>query len=264
MQRTLGMDAPSAKKPLPINHFLPYWAVFQNDLKQTFRSWIYRAWVLVSLGAAVGYLLYRFGAKQVGGFVQPAPEMMSDLMHWVALGSVTLIIVLTAGTICSERGTMADSVLSRGISRYQYFLGKWHARLAMVLGTFLVIAVLAMIGSIVLLHSENMDLRGSLVALATVAALLILVITCGVSVSALSNNTVVSIAIVWMALYSIGFVLSLLPETYPSPDRALQALPRILRGDFNMHMLSRLISGALSLSLFAALVGMVGFSRRDV
>src|ERR1700730_7589060 len=158
------MDAPVAKKPLQVNHFLPYWAVFQNDLKQTFHSWIYRAWVVVSLGAAVGYLLYRFGAKQVGGFVQPAPEMISDLMNWVAFGSVTLGIVLTAGAICSERGPMADSVLSRGISRYQYFLGKWHARLAVVLGTFLVIALLAMLGSIILLHSENMDLRGSLLA----------------------------------------------------------------------------------------------------
>src|SRR5437660_6826909 len=168
------MDAPPL--PLPVkkprrNRFLPYWAVFQADLKQTLKSWIYRVWVLVSLGAGVGYLLYRFGAKQVGGFVQPAPEMISDLMHWVAFGSVTLIIALTAGAICSERGTMADSVLSRGISRYQYFLGKWHARLAVVLGTFVIIAVLALVGSFFMLHSDNLKLDGSVIALATVASL---------------------------------------------------------------------------------------------
>ena len=103
------MDVPAKVK---MNRFLPYWAVFQADLRQTLTSWIYRVWVLVSLGAAVGYLLYRFGAKQVGGFVQPAPEMLSDLMQWVAFGSVTLVIVLTAGAICAERGTMADSVLN--------------------------------------------------------------------------------------------------------------------------------------------------------
>ncbi len=201
------MDAPNAVKAVKINRLLPYWAVFQADLRQTLTSWIYRVWVLVSLGAAVGYLLYRFGAKQVGGFVQPAPEMMSDLMNWVAFGSVTLVIVLTAGAICSERGTMADSVLSRGISRYQYFLGKWHARLTVVLGTFFVIALLALIGSFFMLHSDSLSLIGSAIALLTVAAILFMVITCGVSVSALSNNTVVSIAIVWMALYSAGFAL---------------------------------------------------------
>ena len=258
------MDAPNAVKPVKINRLLPYWAVFQADLRQTLTSWIYRVWVLVSLGAAVGYLLYRFGAKQVGGFVQPAPDMMSDLMNWVAFGSVTLVIVLTAGAICSERGTMADSVLSRGISRYQYFLGKWHARLAVVLGTFFVIALLALIGSFFMLHSDSLSLIGSAIALLTVAAILFIVITCGVSVSALSNNTVVSIAIVWMALYGAGFALSLLPETYPSPDRALHALPQVLKGFYDWQMLSRLVCGSLSLSLLVALVGMFGFSRRDV
>src|SRR5437879_8296293 len=155
------MDTPIAVKAVRINRFLPYWAVFQADLKQTLKSWIYRVWVLVSLGAGVGYLLYRFGAKQVGGFVQPAPEMISDLMNWVAFGSVTLIIALTAGAICSERGTMADAVLSRGISRYQYFLGKLHARLAVVLGTFVIIALLALIGSFFMLHSDSLSLPGS-------------------------------------------------------------------------------------------------------
>jgi ABC-2 type transport system permease protein len=259
------MDAPAAPvKTVKINRFLPYWAVLQADLKQTLNSWIYRVWVLVSLGAAIGYLLYRFGAKQVGGFVQPAPDMISDLMNWVAFGSVTLVIVLTAGAICSERGTMADSVLSRGISRYQYFLGKWHARLAVVLGTFFIIAVLALIGSFFMLHSEGLTLLGSAIALATVASLLVMVITCGVSVSAVSNNTVVSIAVVWMVLYSAGFALSLLPESYPSPDRALQALPRVLKGFYDGQMVSRLVIGSLSVSLLVALTGMIGFSRRDV
>jgi ABC-type transport system involved in multi-copper enzyme maturation permease subunit len=258
------MDAPVPIKAVRLNRFLPYWAVFQADLKQTLRSWIYRVWVLVSVGAGVGYLLYRFGAKQVSGFVQPAPDMISDLMNWVAFGSVTLVIALTAGAICSERGTMADSVLSRGISRYQYFLGKWHARLAVVLGTFLVIAVLALIAAFLMLHSDSLSLAGSGMALVTVAAILVLVITFGVSVSAMSSNTVVSIAIVWTILYSAGFALSLLPESYPSPDRALQALPRVLKGFYDWQMISRLISGSLAISLIVALGGMFGFSRRDV
>ena len=258
------MDIPTPIKAIKLNRFLPYWAVFQADLRQTLTSWMYRVWVLVSLGAAVGYLLYRFGAKQVGGFVQPAPEMMSDLMNWVAFGSVTLVIALTAGAICAERGTMADSVLSRGISRYQYFLGKWHARLAVVLGTFFVIALLAFIGSFFMLQSDSLSLIGSAVALLSVMAILFMVITCGVSVSALSSNTVVSIAVVWMALYATGFALSLLPETYPSPDRALHALPQVLKGFYDWQMVRRLVTGSLCLSVFVALVGMIGFSRRDV
>src|SRR6266446_4424532 len=139
---TTPIGAPSRVR---LNRFLPYWAVFQADFKATFNSWIYRVWVLLSVSVAAGYLLYRFGAARVSGMIQSAPDTIGDLLHWVIYGSVTLIIALTAGTICAERGTMADSVLSRGISRYQYFLGKWHARLSLVLITYILQSTLALI-----------------------------------------------------------------------------------------------------------------------
>src|SRR5262249_22813327 len=120
------MDTPAAARPVKIKRWLPYWPVFQADVQQTLRNWVYRTWVLVSLLTAVGYLLYRYGAVREARIIQPASGLVSDLLRWTVLGSVTLIIMLTAGSISSERGTMADSVLSRGISRYQYFLGKWH------------------------------------------------------------------------------------------------------------------------------------------
>jgi ABC-2 type transport system permease protein len=247
-----------------INRFLPYWAVFQADLKQTLHSWIYRVWVLLSFGASIGYLLYRFGAKQVSGMMQPAPETVGDLMHWVIYGSLTLIIVLTAGAICAERGTMADSVLSRGISRYQYFLGKLHARLLLVLTTYFAMCLVALLGGVFLLHGEALTLSGSLVAIVTVASVLVIVVTCGVSVSAVSSNTVVSIAIVWIALYGVGFAMSLLPAVYPSPDRALHRLPDILRGSYDLRVAYELVLGSLVVSCVIGLVGMIFFSRRDV
>lgn len=258
------MDAPTTLPAIRINRFLPYWAVLGSDVRQTINSWIYRLWVLLSLASAVGYLLYRFGAKQMGGFVANAPEIVGDLLTWVVWGSVTLIIVLTAGTISGERGTVADSVLSRGISRYQYFLGKWHARLMVILSTYLVLAVTALCGSFLLLHSDTLTIDGSVVAIIVVGALLVLVITCGVSVSALSTSTVVSITLVWLLLYGCGFLMSLLPAHYPAPDRALQNLPNVLKGYYDWHMISRLVSGALSMSLLIALAGMIGFARRDV
>jgi hypothetical protein len=258
------MDAPQAPAAVRINPFLPYWAVFQADLKQTLQSWIYRVWVLLSFGASLGYLLYRYGAKEVSGMVQPAPEMVGDLLRWVVFGSVTLIIVLTAGAICAERGTMADAVLSRGISRYQYFLGKLHARLLLVLTTYFAMCLLALLGGLFLLHGESLTPDGSLVAILTVAAVLVIVVTSGVSVSACSSNTVVSIAIVWLSLYGVGFVLSLLPAPYPSPERALERLPEILRGHYDLRAAYQLALGSLGISFAISMVGMFLFSRRDV
>src|SRR5947209_3242112 len=191
------MDAVATKKPVKINRWLPYWAVFQADVRQTMQSWLYRTWVIMSVLAAVGYLLYLLGAFRIAGVQQSDVRYISDLLKWTVIGSVTLIIIMTVGSISSERGTMADSVLSRGISRYQYFLGKWHARLAAILGTFFVMSALWLVASFFLLHQE-LKLSGALVALVTVAGLLMVVITLGVAVSAVSNSTVLGIAILWM------------------------------------------------------------------
>jgi ABC-type transport system involved in multi-copper enzyme maturation permease subunit len=243
---------------------LPYWAVFQADLHQTLNSWVYRVWVLLSVLAAVGALLYRFGAYRVAGMRPSGSELMSELLHWTVLGSVTLIIILTGGCISSERGTMADSVLSRGISRHQYFLGKWHARLAAVLTTFFVLGALVLAASFLVLHDEELSLVGSLAALATVAALLAIVISCGVTISAITNSTVLGIAGLWMVLYGTGFLLSLLPAGYPSPDRALRMLPNMLRGLYDGEVVLRLVVGAGITSTVIAGIGLACFSHRDV
>ncbi|MBM4072439.1 MAG: ABC transporter permease [Planctomycetes bacterium] len=257
------MDTPALPKAYKINRFLPYWAVFQADLKQNLRSWLFRAWVFLSLAAAFGYMLYRYGAKQVG-FIQPASTLISELLTYVVLGTVTIILMLTGGTICSERGTMADSVLSRGISRFQYFFGKWHARLAAILGSYLVMSIIVMVSAYCLLHGESLSLWGAAVAILAVGAILAVVITIGVTLSALVNTTMVSIAIGWMLVNASCFLLSMLPDNYPTPDRMLKNLPNILRGMFDLTMMSRFIGISLGVSLAVALVGMVLFARRDV
>src|SRR2546421_10820290 len=99
------MDA-TAAKPVKINRWLPYWAVFQADVRQTLRSWVYRAWVLMSVLAAVGYLLYCLGAYREAGLIQLDSVFISNLLRGTLIGSVTLIIVMTVGCISSERGTM--------------------------------------------------------------------------------------------------------------------------------------------------------------
>ncbi len=257
------MDTPAATAPVKIKRWLPYWAVFQADVRATMQSWVWRTWVLVSVLVTVGYSLYRYGAEHEGFVLQSASQLVTDLLRWTILGSVTLIIVLTAGSISSERGTMADSILSRGISRHQYFLGKWHARLVTVLLTFFVLGTAALVSSHFLLH-EELSLIGSVAALLIVAALLAMVSTCGVAVSAITNSTKTGIAALWIAVYGAGIVLSLLKKNEASPMWLIQILPNVLHGQFNWHMVGRLMGWSALMSLAAAILGMAYFSRRDV
>lgn len=257
------MDATTPNAPVAINRWLPYWAVLQADVHQTLRSWVYRVWVLVSLLSAVGYLLYRVGLAHEAGIVQPASRLVSDLLRWALLGSISLVVVLCAGSISSERGTMADSVLSRGISRYQYFLGKWHSRLATLLATFLVMSAALLLASAFLLH-EDLSAPGCAMALLTVTALLAAIISCGVAVSAICNSTLLGVALLWVLLYGGGLLLAVLPPRYPSPDRLFATLPYVLRGYYDPRALLELAGWAAGLSVFVAAVGAAHFARRDV
>jgi hypothetical protein len=257
------VDSPAPIKATKINRWLPYWAVFQADLRQTLQSWVYRVWILVSVLAAAGYLLYRIGIQHEAGMIQSASTLVSDLLRWSALGSVTLVIALTGGSISSERGTMADSVLSRGISRYQYFLGKWHARLVSVLSTFLAMGLVALVGGHFFLEGD-LSLWGSAIALATLVAFLAAVTTCGVTVSAVVNSTMLGITVVWILVHAVGFGLNLLPSRFLSPERVLNGLPGILRGVYNLEALGRLIGWSALGSTVVACLGLAVFGRRDV
>jgi ABC-2 type transport system permease protein len=74
----------------------------------------------------------------------------------------------------------------------------------------------------------------------------------------------ISIAVVWLILYGSGFLLSLLPTNFPTPDRVLVNLPNILRGFYDAQLIGRLLLWSLGVSLAIAIFGMISFSRRDV
>ncbi|HEV7215243.1 MAG TPA: ABC transporter permease, partial [Chloroflexota bacterium] len=135
------MDAQPAVVTVKFNKFLPYWAVLQTDLRQTLRGWVFRLWVFVAVLAAGGILLYRVGVYREAGIIQSAAAQCGDLFRLLVLGSLALVVVLAVSAVGAERGTVADSVLSRGISRHQYFFAKWHARLAVVVSTFAILAI---------------------------------------------------------------------------------------------------------------------------
>lgn len=253
--------------PMPVaaryRRWLPYVAVLQTDLRQTLRSWVYRLWVLAMFLAAFGYLLYRMGVHREAGLIQQAASVMSDLLRWVVLGSAAVISALTVGSISGERGTLADSVLSRGISRYQYFLAKWHSRLISVLGTYVTMSIGMLLASYLLLH-ENLSLSGSLAGVAIIGGVFLLVASAGVMLSALCNNSRVAMTALWLVLYGGGALLELLPTQYPTPDRILQQLPEILRGYYDPHLVSQVLTVTVTGSCLCALVGLVGFAQRDV
>jgi hypothetical protein len=261
------MDASPPVVTVRFNKFLPYWAVFQTDLRLTARSWVYRLWVAMTVLAAAGLLLYRVGLHKEAGLFQSAAAQCGDLFRLMVVGSLALVVVLAVSAIGSERGTVADSVLSRGISRHQYFLAKWHARLVVVTATFATLSVAVLLASYLLFKDDSqsdLSVGGGLVAVLAVCAGLAAIVSWGVTIGALANGTVLGIAVFWLVLYGSGFLLSLLPEPWPSPERQLARLKFVLQGQYNADALVQLLVCSGVLCATAAVVGLIGFSKRDV
>jgi putative exporter of polyketide antibiotics len=260
------MDSPPVVT-VRFNKFLPYWAVFRTDLRQTVRGWVYRLWVLMTVVAAAGFLLYRVGLHREAGLVQSAADQCGDLFRLLVLGSLALVVVLAVSAVGAERGSAADAVLSRGISRHQYFLAKWHARLAAVVLTFAALSAGVLAAGHLLFKTDaetDLTLGGAAAAVAAVAAVLAAIVSWGVTVGALANGTVLGITVFWLVLYGAGFLLSLLPEPWPSPGRELARLTFVLRGQVRDGFVLNLVAGSAGLCAAAAAVGLVGFSRKDV
>lgn len=259
------MDAatPVAPPAPRFNPLLPYFAVFRTDLRLTAQSWVFRLWVLVSVVTAVGYGLYKFGIHREVGLVQSASEQTGALLRTVGLVTLAFVSLLALSGVSGERGSVADSILSRGISRRQYFLAKWHARTLVLLVAFAALSAVVLTAYHYLLEPD-VTLGGGIAATLVALAVLAAVIAWGVTVGALANGTVIGITLFWLALFGALFLLSFLPEPFPSPALAAGRLRSILRGNYDSIEVAKLVGLFLTVALAGAAVGLVGYSRKDV
>ena len=257
------MDAPTTTPTIRFNRLLPYWAVLQTDVRQTLRSWVFRVWVLMTVVAAGGSIVYKVGVHREAGIVQTASVQSGDLLRALIAGSLGLIALLAVSGVAAERSTVADAVLSRGISRHQYFLAKLHARVFVVIATFAVLATAVLISHHFLLDPD-LSFAGGAVATLMVAAALVAVVSWGVTIGALSNGTVIGITLFWLGLSGGLLILSVLPDPYPTPDRILARLKFVLRGQYDPAIVGQVVFAGAVLSAAATAVGLFGFGRKDV
>ena len=111
---------------------------------------------------------------------------------------------------------------------------------------------------------SDLSFGGGLAAVLAVCAVLAAIVSWGVTIGALTNGPMLGITVFWLVLYGSGFLLSLLPEPWPSPDRQLARLKFVLQGQYNPAVLTQLLVASSVLCAVAAVVGLIGFSKRDV
>lgn len=294
MGKGLSMDAAIPYPSVRFNRLLPYWAVLRTDIRSVLRSWAFWLWVSMFVAVASGHVIYRYALMKSGNLQDhnrtalTAAAQTSSVIQVILSSSLAVIAFLSVSSISSERTTVADAVLSRGISRRAYFLAKWHARLVTVLGTFCVLSLGLLFIYYMLLGDgsvvekvtvtnpdgttavqdkvifSGLSIIGSVLGVMMVAAGLGVVVSAGVSIGAMSNSTLFGITIAWVALYGGLSLTTLLPEGYPTPGLVLGRLTQIMQGQYELALVGRVIGYSAIASLVAALVGLIAFDRKDV
>lgn len=260
MDATATATAPSGPR---FNQLLPYFAVLRTDLRQTFHSWLFRLWVIVVMVAAVGYGLYKFGIHREVGLVQSASEQSGVLLGTLGIVTLAFVSLVAVHAVSGERGTVADSILSRGISRRQYFAAKWHARSVVLVVAFALLAAGVLTAYHYLLESD-LSLAGCAAGIAVAAAVLAAVIAWGVTVGAMANGTVIGTTLFWLVLFGGLFLVSFLPSPFPNGAGLLTTLRTTLRGNFDPTRVMWAIGVCLAVAGAGGAVGLIGYSKKDV
>ncbi|MCS7167108.1 MAG: ABC transporter permease [Gemmatales bacterium] len=244
--------------------WLPFAAVLVMEWRQTWRSWTFRVAMLLLAALAIGYVLHRAAIYHQAGIVQSASSILAELCQASLIIGPTLMILLSAGTIAGERGTLADSVLSRGISRYAYFFGKWLGRLAALLGGLLLLGLIVWFLAYVLLRHEDLSFLGTLWALALLLSVLAAIATIGVFFSAVCPSTALALMLAWVIVHGAGALLWLTRLTPIHPQGLWKWFPFLIWGQYDTWAVFRALAWAWLVASFAALLAVVHFSRCDL
>lgn len=281
------MDSPARTSRTLLSFLLPLAAVYQEDLRQSVRHWAFIAWAVV--GTMLTVIWFAAPREQappkpqpIVGQVQvasmqsvaptppaPAPavvptasQLAAKLLRVHLLLWASFVIALGATAISGDADSAPESILCRGVGRWQYFLGKSAARITAVVALLVVLTLPAIVVG-ALRMPNDLTAGGVMRGIWTVALTLGALTALSVAGSSWFKNPLVGTALVWMTLYGAGIVAAVLEVTPVSPLVLVETLPDLLRGSEPM-LHAQLPVFLTSAALAATLVSMTAYSFRDV
>jgi ABC-2 type transport system permease protein len=221
------------------------------------RSWAVRIWLILMTLQAMFMILVSTGEDS------SAADALTALLGAFPVIWSTFIIINTSGAVSSEAGVVADSILSKAVTRYDYILAKMAARLAMVIGLYLIITLPA--AYLVSRYGQgSLDAGGTAWGITLIGMTLVLLTTLSVAFSTLFNRTLVALIVVWFLWYSAGGIAALFQVNDLSPLHIVDSLPNLLVGNYVAADQWRSLFGFVALSAVVIIVAVVHFAHKDL
>jgi len=203
---------------------MAFQALLENDLKSMVSSWGVRIW----LGLAA---LLAIVSLPVALSERPGAQALAEVLGTYPLIWSTFAIVLSAGAVSSETGVVADSILSKAVTRYEYIVAKLASRLVTVLGVYLLVAI----PSAYLTYRYGtgpLSTSGIVWGVLLIGLNMVLLTSLSVTFSTLFSRTLVAVMGAWFLWYMAGGIFAVLEIEHLSPLHLVENLPAILQGDY--------------------------------
>lgn len=206
---------------------MPVLALTSFELRTLWKGWLVRLW----LGAA---LLLNFLSLLGWWQILPDALLVSSLLFpFLVFPWFVVILTLGAAAVGGARmETLADGILSRPITRFEFVVASWLARAVTVLAVFVLATVPpALIG----IYAERaapedmITLDGALVALILVLIVLWSILSLGFLLGVLFRNGWIAVLLAFFLWYPINGILSTFRLAELSPISLNQGTPVVLR-----------------------------------
>jgi len=206
---------------------MPYLAILEHDLKALWASRLVRLW----LAATAIMTLFLSAANWVK--FQDGTLIASLLFPYLVFPWFFVVVVLGVSPVSGSRAeVLADGILSRPVSRHEYLLAAWSARVLLVLGVYLVVMIPAI--AIVTLArrpvpEDTVTLFGIVSTLAVVGLVLTFLVSLGFLAGTLLRKPLLAAVVLIFVWYPIGVVLNAFSLEEFSPISLSRAMSTQLR-----------------------------------
>jgi ABC-type transport system involved in multi-copper enzyme maturation permease subunit len=206
---------------------MPYLAILGHDLRALWASRLVRLWL-----AATAMLTLLLAAANWTKFPN-ATLIASLLFPYLVFPWFFVVVVLGVSPVSGARAeVLADGILSRPVSRYEYLLAAWSARVLLVLGVYLVVMV-PVIAIVTLakrpVPDDAVTLFGIVSALGVVALVLTFLVSLGFLAGTLLRKPLLAAVVLIFVWYPIGVVLNAFSLEEFSPISLSRAMSTQLR-----------------------------------
>ncbi len=235
-----------------------YLYLLRLDMEQLARSWLVRVWILLLAGPAGFFVVVAANEGEL------ASETLAAYMAAVLAPLSWLVVsVLSASAVNGEANIVADSILSRSVTRRAYIWSKITARIGVFLAVYA--AVTVPLAYLMLRYAvRDATVTGIAWGLLTVASLLVFLAAFGIALSAIFRNMAAAVLTVLLTTVVSGAAFQFLAVDWMSTTGVVGGLPEVFRGEASAGEQLRVLLVFGALSALVTVPGIVYFQRKDL